>query len=91
MEKRSKVDSNRFQEEYEKSGAKEIINESSLKTMNSPIVKRIPPRVNNKIKKLQANEIANPKHRYIILSISHTYFLTLRDFSNRKVSFMQQN
>ena len=88
---RSKADSNRFQEGNQKSEAndmmREIINESSLKTINSPMVKRIPPRVSNKIKKLQANEIANSKHRYVILSISHTLFLTLTIFVLPKCNF----
>ena len=64
---RSKTDSNRFQKGNHKSEENEMIreitNKSSSKTMNSLIDRRTPPRVNNKTKKLQANEIANSKHR----------------------------
>ena len=77
---RYKADCNRFQEENQNCMAKEknreIINETNLKNMNSPIVKGTPPRFIHKTKKIQSNETTYSKHRYHNFSYETLKFLT---------------
>ena len=64
---RYKADCNRFQEGNQNSMAKEknreIINETNLKNMNSPIVKGTPPRFIHKTKKIQSAKAGKEKHK----------------------------